>query len=157
VFEFTLERIDMRIQSVVREDPNQSPTNIALDEYEPMNGGSIRVNPAIEYVTTNGFRLIRLSELHPSSASSDNQCHFIVQPPIGEECEVSVDFDERIIGQVQSQRKTQLAERSDFWLTLAEQQLATYLWKNNRLPAGALLVVSQLSDHDLALAASWRD
>ena len=139
------------------EDPNRGMKNMNISENQAPKASS-KVNPPIEYVTNNGYTLVRLSELHQSSVASDNKCHFMVQQPSGgEEREVSVDFDESVIAQVQSQRHTPLSERSDFWLTLAEQHLATYLGKNNRLPAGELLVVSQLSGHDLALAASWRD
>ena len=129
--------------------------NMNISE-SPATNASPGVNPPIEYVTNNGFTLVRLSELHPSSVVSDNKCHFMVQPPGGEEREVWVQFDESVIVQVQSQRHTPLSKNSDFWLTLAEQHLATYLWKNNRLPAGENLVVSRVSGHDLALAAGWR-
>jgi hypothetical protein len=148
----------MRIASIgfAQEDRNRDMRNINISE-RPAPNASPGVNPPIEYVTNNGFRLVRLSELHPSSVNPNGKCHFMVQPPGGEEREVSVDFDTRVIAQAQSQRHNRLSESSDFWVTLAEQHLATYLWKNNRLPAGEILVVSQLSSHDLALAASWRD
>ena len=142
---------------VSREDPNLTMRKMTINETQAQDRRSAIVNPPIEYVTNNGFRLVRLSELHPSPVAPDNKCHFMVQPPGGEEREVSVDFDAGVIAQLQSQRHRRLSESSDFWVTLAEQHLATYLWKNNRLPAGERLVVSQLSSHDLALAASWRD
>jgi hypothetical protein len=50
-----------------------------------------------------------------------------------------------------------LLANSDFWLTLAEEQLATYLWKNNQFPADEHLVVIRVSGHDLALAARWKE
>lgn len=141
--------------SVARENPNRGMRNMTVDE--PLNDSAIKASPPIEFVTDNGFSIARLSELQPSTADSENGCWFLVRQPDGEESQVSVAFKTPVVAQIQSQRKIHLSDTSDFWLTLAEEHLGTYLWKNNHIPADGHLVISRLSGHDLALAARWRD
>lgn len=143
--------------SIAREDPSRALRNMTIEEHELPYDGSIRASPPIEFVTDNGFVIVRLSELEPSTADSANGCRLVARQPSGEESRVSVAFKEDVVAQIQSQRKSHLSETSDFWLTLAEEHLASFLWKNDHFPADEHLVISRLSGHDLALAARWRD
>jgi len=143
--------------SVARGEPNRGMTNMTVDEHEPLNSRSIKASPPIEFVTYNGFVIVRLSELQPFTVDSESGCGFLVRQPSGEECHVSVAFETTVVAQIKSQRNRHLSATSDFWLTLAEEHLASYLWKHNHFPAGGHLVISRLSGHDLALAARWRD
>jgi hypothetical protein len=138
----------------VKEDPNPIMKNPG-DSERPDESTS--VTPPIEFVTDNGFCILRRSELEPATVDSPSNCHFLVQQPNGEERNVSVEFVAAVIAQVQHQRRQALPGTSDFWLTLAEQQLAHYVLQNNCSPADGRLVVSLLSSHDLMLAARWRD
>jgi hypothetical protein len=143
--------------SVSREDPNLTMKKMTINENQALDRSSAKVSPPIEFVTENGFSIVRLSELKPATADSQSECHFVVRQPDSEESDVSVGFADRVVAQVQSQRHIVLPATSDFWLTLAEEHLATYVWNNNHVPAGGHLVVSQLSGHDLVLAARWLD
>ena len=105
----------------------------------------------IELFTENGFCIVRLAD------HSMSECHFLVRDPRGTEREVVVSFAETIIAQLQSQKHNPLSDRSLFWPTLAERQLATYLWSRNHYPPHARLVISCLSGVDLTLAARWLD
>ena len=135
---FAVERISGEV--------NQSP-----EDTLPMSG------PPIELFTENGFCLVRISELQSSIADSVNGCYFLVRDPQGQESDVVVDFDERLIAQVQRQRHYPLSDASRFWPTLAEQHLASYLWQNNRFPAEGALVICHLIGPELSLAAGWID
>ena len=160
VFEITRnQRIEMRneMNSVSRQGPNLTMKYMPVDEHEVPASSSARANPPIEYVTDNGFSIVRLSEIEPFTMDSKGECHFMLRQPDGEESDVSVGFVDSAIAQVQSQRQILLSDNSDFWLTLAEQHLAAYVWNNNQSPAGGHLVVSQLASDDLVLAARWRD
>ena len=143
--------------SVSRADPNLTMKKMTIDENQALDSSSTKVSPPIEFVTENGFSIVRLSELQPSTVNSKSECHFLVRQPDDEESDVSVEFVVSVVAQAQSQRHILLSDTSDFWLTLAEQHLATYVWKNNQSPAGGRLVISQLSSDDLVLAAGWRD
>jgi len=142
---------------VAKEHVDRNMKNMSTDEREAPGDSSAKVTPPIEYVTENGFNIVRLSDLQPSIVDSESECHFLVRQPDGKENGVSVDFADRVVLQVHSQRNSCLSDTSDFWLTLAEQHLATYVWRNNHSPANGHLAISQLSGHDLVLAASWRD
>lgn len=144
------------MNSVSREDPNLHMTPMPVEDEVPASN-SARANPPIEYVTDNGFSIVRLSELQPAMVNSKSECHFWLRQPNGEESAVSVEFVGGAVAQLQRQRHIPLPDTSDFWLTLAEQQLAIYVWKNNHSPAGGHLVIGQLSSDDLVLAAGWRD
>ena len=139
-----------------KEDPGRIMKHMIIDENEP-SGSSTKHSPPIEFVTQNGFSILRFSELQASTVDSASECHFLVRQPDGEESEISVAFQSSVVAQLQSQRNSPLPDTSDFWLTLAEEHLATYLWKNNHFPAGGHLVINQLSGHDLGLAARWRE
>jgi len=143
--------------SVSREDPNLTMKKMTINENPALDSSSTEVSPPIEFVTENGFSIVRLSELQPATVDSQSECHFLVRQPDGEESDVSVEFVVSVVAQAQSQRHIPLSATSDFWLTLAEQHLAVYVWKNNQCPASGRLVVSQLSSDDLVLAAGWRD
>lgn len=112
--------------------------------------------PPIEFVTENGFCILRLCSLQPATVDSVGECHFVVRNPGGEEGELVVGFDEAVITQVQRHRHIPLSDVSLFWLTLAEQHLATYIWKNDHSPLSKL-VISNLTGGDLSLAARWTD
>jgi hypothetical protein len=139
------------------EGPHPSMRNMAIDGVTVPTEGPAKVSPPIEYVTENGFSIVRLSELFPTTVASPSECCFLVRQPDGEESDVSVEFADLVVVQVQGQRSNRLSDTSDFWLTLAEQYLATYLWRNNHFPTGGCLVISQLASSDLVLAARWTE
>lgn len=143
------------IVSFAQEDPN--PWLKVIEEDQRPGGSSASVKPNIEFVTENGFSIVRLSELDPATVDSESECYFLIRQPDGDEGTVSVAFEAPVVAQVQSQRINPLPATSDFWLTLAEQHLATYLWRNNNSPASGHLVISQLSSENVMLAARWRD
>jgi hypothetical protein len=85
------------------------------------------------------------------------ECHFLVRNERGWEREVTVHFEESLIGQIQSQRRTRLSDTSVLWLVCAEQCLATYLWEKNDYPHGGQLAISELPVDALLLATHWSD
>ena len=113
--------------------------------------------PPIEYVTENGFSIVRLAEIDGMAADTAQECRFLVRNPSGWEREIGVEFDEELLALIQRQRRTSLPDTGVFWLTCAERCLATYLWKKADYPPGGQLTISELSDDDLLLAAYWRD
>jgi hypothetical protein len=113
--------------------------------------------PPIEYVTENGFSIVRLSEISGLAADTAQECRFLVRNPRGWEREISVEFDEEMITLIQRQRRVLLPDTSVFWLNCAERCLATYLWESDGYPSGGQLTISELSNDDLLLAKHWRD
>ena len=110
----------------------------------------------IQYVTENGFSIVRLSEVDKSVTATSRECRFLVRNERGWEREVSVAFEEGLIAQIQNRRRSRLVDSSVLWLVCAEQRLATYLWENDDYPDGQL-IISELTVDELLLATHWSD
>src|SRR5229473_922037 len=111
----------------------------------------------IQYVTENGFSIVRLSEVDKSVTATSRECRFLVRNERGWEREVTVAFEEGLIAQIQNRRRSRLLDSSVLWLVCAEQRLATYLWENDDYPDGGQLTISDLPADQLLLATHWSD
>ena len=109
---------------------------------------------AIEYLTENGFSLIRLSD--PNSIPTiPDKFDFLVRDPHGYELEITVSIDQSIYGEVARRSRGRISTKSSYWICCAERHLATYLWENDDYPPDARLDVDQLTLDDLDLARRW--
>jgi len=131
--------------------------NITEDASQDAGDSPELAGSPIELFTENGFCIVRIADLQSAAVDSMSECHFLVRDPRGKERDVVVSFAETIMAQLQCQKHNSLSDRSLFWPTMAERQLATYLWSHNDSPADGRLVVSYLSGLDLSLAARWID
>ena len=113
--------------------------------------------PPVEFVTENGFSVVRLCEVDPSTQDTAAECQFVVHDPNGWERPVRVEFNEDLIALIQQGRHRPLSLSGSFWLECAERQLATYLWQSYSFPPEGRLIVSDLSGDDLLLARHWID
>ncbi len=111
----------------------------------------------IQYVTENGFSIIRLCDVDKSVIATSRECRFLVRNERGWEREVTVAFEESLSAQIQSRRHSRLLDSSVLWLVCAEQFLATYLWENDDYPEGGQLIISELPADQLLLATHWSD
>ena len=84
----------------------------------------------IQYVTENGFSIIRLCDVSGSVTATSRECRFLVRNERGLEREVTVHFEESLIALIQSRRRSRLLDGSVLWLVCAEQRLAAYLWES---------------------------
>lgn len=116
-----------------------------------------KVSPPTEYVTENGFSITRRSEVDSSVLNSARECHFLVRGASGGQREVTVAFNEELIARVQRQRRRPISATSLLWSLAAEQCLAKYLWKNDKVPDGGHLDVAELEIDELLLTIHWRD
>ena len=110
------------------------------------------VSSPIQYVTENGFSIIRLSEVDGSVIDTARECHFLVRNARGLKREVTVHFEEGLIAQIQGRRRSRLLDTSVLWLICAEQCLATYLWEKDNFPDGERLNILELMVDWLLLA-----
>ena len=115
-----------------------------------------QVSP-IQYVTENGFSIIRLCDVDKSVIATSRECRFLVRNERGWEREVTAHFEKSLIAQIQSRRRTPLLNSSVLWVVCAEQRLATYLWENDDYPEGGQLIISELPADELLLATHWSD
>jgi hypothetical protein len=118
---------------------------------------SPQTTPPIQYLTENGFSIIRLSDVDPSVTNSPGECRFLVQGEHDVEREIEVNFSERLIADIRLRRRGELSDKSIFWLVCGERCLANYLWEKNDYPPNGRLTMSELSPDELMLAIHWRD
>ena len=119
-------------------------------------GRRLRSSP-VEFITENGFSIVRLCELDPSVQDAANDCRFVVRNPNGWERHITVEFDEQLVELIQQRRRSPLSISSSFWLECGERELATYLNKNNAYPGYGRLILSSLASDALLLATYWID
>jgi hypothetical protein len=111
----------------------------------------------IQHVTENGFSIIRLGDVDKSVIATSRECRFLVRNERGWKREVTVAFEDNLIAQIQSRRRSLLLDSSVLWLVCAEQCLARYLWENDDCPESGELIVRELPVDELVLATHWSD
>ena len=109
----------------------------------------------IQYLTENGFRIVRRCDVDDSFPPDGIEHCFIVRDPDGYELDITVKFDTRAAAEVIERSRRRITFESSFWLSAAERHLAEYLWEHNDYPPDACLTISQLTLDDMDLATRW--
>jgi hypothetical protein len=109
----------------------------------------------IEYLTENGFSIIRLSDIDKSIPAAGATHEFLVRDPDGYELHITVQISSDAIAEVGWRCRGRISNESSYWISLAERHLATYLWENGDYPPDARLVVDDLSLDDIDLVRRW--
>ena len=102
--------------------------------------------------TPNGFTLL---EGHRVGGTTSHR--FWVCGPAGTQQSISVRFDRSLIERVDHARGTHLWIGSRFWGLRAEAHLESYLVETANYPPNGQLVIDELPDDELLLAAYWQD
>lgn len=118
---------------------------------------SPQASPPIQYLTENGFSIVRVSDIDRSATNPPTECRFLVHGEDDAEREIKVNFSEGLIAEIKLRRRGALSDKSIFWLVCAERCLALYLWERNDYPPNGRLTVNELSPDELMLAIHWRD
>lgn len=108
----------------------------------------------IQYLTENGFTIVRLSELNRRSVTAGNY-EFLVGDPHGYELEITVEIDRSVVIEVALRSRGRVSGQSSYWICCAERHLAAYLWENDDYPPEGKIKVTQLTMDDLNLAVRW--
>lgn len=109
----------------------------------------------IQYVTENGFSILRLCDIDESITTGGTKHSFVVRDPHGYELEITVDISDSAVGEIVSRSSGRLSLNSSYWICCAERHLADYLWENDDYPPEARLKVDVLTLNDLNLARHW--
>jgi hypothetical protein len=109
----------------------------------------------IQYLTDNGFSIIRRCDVDDSFAKDGIEHCFIVRDPDGYELDITVRFDTRAAAEVVERSNRRVNFESSFWVNAAERHLSEYLWEHNDYPPNAELTIDQLTLDDLDLARRW--
>src|SRR5216684_3972773 len=98
------------------------------------NSSADRQQPPIEFLTENGFSIIRLSEIDKSIPAVGATHEFLVRDPHGYELHITVQIPRDAIAEVGWRSRGRISNQSSYWIALAERHLATYLWENDDYP-----------------------
>jgi hypothetical protein len=109
----------------------------------------------IQYVTENGFSIVRLCDIDKSITSKGTKHDFVVRDPRGHELEIAVDISDSAVAEIVSRSRWRLSLNSSYWIYCAERHLADYLWEKDGYPPEARLEVEVLTLDDLNLARHW--
>jgi hypothetical protein len=116
---------------------------------------SLEPQRPVEYLTENGFSIIRLSDIDESIPAVGTMHQFLVRDPDGFELEITVDIGDEVAQALARRSRGHLTNDSSYWICCAERHLAEYLCEQEDYPAGARLIVDQPSLDDLDLAQRW--
>jgi hypothetical protein len=109
----------------------------------------------IEFVTENGFSILRPWETERVSPPPMGSFGFIVRDLHGQDQEVVVEIADSALRQLSLWLRQRIISNGSFWICCAEAHLATYLWEKGSCPAGNKLVVHYLDPEELILAIRW--
>ena len=109
----------------------------------------------IEYLTENGFAIVRRSEADGSTEPADGSFCFLVRDPRGAECEINTEITNQLIADITFHTRGHIHISSSFWMCCAERHLADYVTEHDRCPKGNRLVVESLDSEEVILALRW--
>src|SRR5690242_19249564 len=81
----------------------------------------------IEFLTENGFSIVRRWEADGDPAPVDGQFAFLVRNPQDLESEVTVEVDGEFVQTMPPHARERVPLSSSFWISCAENHLAEYL------------------------------
>lgn len=109
----------------------------------------------IQYLTENGFGIVRRCDVDDSIWPGGLEQCFIVRDPDGYELDITVRFDTQAAAEVIHRSRHRITFESSFWVNAAERHLAEYLWEHNDYPPEAQLTIEGLTLDDIDLAIRW--
>src|SRR6267143_5019390 len=128
---------------------------LSMIENKAFLSTSVEPQRPIEYLTENGFSIIRLNDIDKSIPAVGATHEFLVRDPHGYELYITVQISGDPIAEVGWRSRGRISNESSYWISLAERHLATYLWENDDYPPDATLSIDQLTIDDLDLARRW--
>ena len=109
----------------------------------------------IQYLTENGFRIIRRCDVDDLFPQDGIEHCFIVRDPDGYELDIIVSFATRAAAEVIERSCRRIDFESSFWLNAAERHLSEYLFEHNDYPPNAELRITELTLDDIDSARRW--
>jgi hypothetical protein len=110
----------------------------------------------IEFLTENGFSIVRRWEADGDPAPVDGQFSFLVRNPQDLESEVTVEVTGECLQKLPLHARERVPLSSSFWISCAENHLAEYLWEHNGFPIDNKLTVNCMSPEEIISATQWR-
>lgn len=109
--------------------------------------------PAVQTITMNGFTILDDQETPLLDA---RHRRFVVASPGGEQHEVLVEIDGEAIDYVHRMIGHRLPPENSFWTSEARRLLSDFLWNEGKVPPTRRLVLKDLEQDAVVVAARWR-
>lgn len=109
----------------------------------------------IEFLTENGFLIIRLSEIDESIPQDGLVHQFLARDTDGFELEITVEISKTVAQTLTTRSRGRLSPQSTYWIGCAERHLAEYLSEQGDFPPDASLTVDQPTLEDVNFARRW--
>lgn len=109
----------------------------------------------IEFLTENGFAIVRSWEIDGSPVPTEGSFCFLVRDAQGVECEVAVEIANELIIETAFSTRGRVQVTSSFWICCAELHLAVYVSDHDTFPDGHELLVETLDPEEVILATRW--
>ena len=128
---------------------------LSMIEKRAVPNTSVESQRPNEFLTENGFSIIRLSDIDKTIPAVGAMHEFLVRDPHGYELHITVQISSDAIAEIVRRSRGRLSNEGSYWICFAERHLATYLWENDDYPPDATLSIDQLTIDDLDLARRW--
>lgn len=110
----------------------------------------------IEFLTENGFSILRRWEVDGVPPPVNRKYAFIVRQPSEPDQEIVVTISVEVIVDVEVRTQQRIQRCSSFWICCAERHLAEHLWEKDACPPGNELLIDCLNPDDVISALRWR-
>ena len=109
----------------------------------------------IEFLTANGFAIVRRWEANCSPAPTNTSFCFLVRGEEDTEYQVIVEIAKQIINETEFNTRGHIQVSSSVWIYCAERHLADYLEEHDHVPDNNKLTLEILNCEAVMLAIRW--
>lgn len=139
-------------QSMHQAKINAAPLGLLISRNTAATVSRLKLNSVLPVISANGFTLVEGLRV-----SGTTERRFQVQSATGAQQTIRVRFSRSLMARVDQVRGAHLWIGSRFWAFRAEAHLEAYLVESANYPPNGQLVIEQLSDDEMLLAAHWQD
>jgi hypothetical protein len=144
--------IDLTPRAELAEDA--SDNGVLGQESDAVVGEADDSSDPIEFITENGFSIVRPWESGTTPMPTGGKYHFAVSDGFIER-EVTVEISHRVLTEISLRTRGRIEMSDSFWICCAEHHLADYLSEHEGCPEQNELIVESLDREDILLAIGW--
>ena len=108
----------------------------------------------IEFITENGFSIVRPWESGDLPQPAAGRCRFAVSDGFIER-DVTVEISRSAVTEISLRTRGRIQLSSSFWISCAERHLANYVSEHAEFPEDNELIVEKLDREDILSALRW--
>jgi len=129
-------------------------TLVCDQESDVVVGESDDSSNPIEFITENGFSIVRPWESGNSPKPAGGKCRFGVSDGFIER-EVTVEISGEVVTELSLRTRGRIQLSNSFWSSCAERHLANYVSEHADFPEDDELMVEKLDREDILSALRW--